>query len=119
MEEKVMVNDTLTAINGELSKFGGIIAETENKELKQTFKQLRNQCEMSQEELFEIARSKSYYIPAGQATQEEVQQVKSIFSQDSGMSGSISGSMSGSSSSSSLGSNSSSSSSGKKSKGFW
>lgn len=81
MEEKVMVNDTLNAINGELSKFGGIIAETENKELKQTFKQIRNQCEMSQEEIFEMARAKNYYIPAAQAKADEIQNVKSIFSQ--------------------------------------
>ena len=76
-----MVNDTLNAINGELSKFGGIIAETENKELKQTFKQIRNQCEMSQEEIFEMARAKNYYIPAAQAKADEIQNVKSIFSQ--------------------------------------
>ena len=51
MEEKTMVADTLTGINGELVRFGEMIAQTENKELKQTLKQFRNACEQSQEEL--------------------------------------------------------------------
>lgn len=85
MQEKVLVNDALQSINGELSKFGAIIAETDNMELKQTFKQIRNQCETSQEEIYQIARAKNYYVPAAQATPDEVQQVKSLFSQGSGM----------------------------------
>ena len=79
MDEKSMVADSLDSINAELSKFGNMIPQTENKELKQTLKQFRNACEMSQEELFQIARSKSYYIPAAKATQEEIAHVKSLF----------------------------------------
>lgn len=79
MQEKTMVSDSLAGINSELGKFGNMIPQTENKELKQTLKQIRNQCEMSQEELFEIARSKNYYVPAAKATEQEVQEVKSIF----------------------------------------
>ena len=59
-----MVADTLTGINGELVRFGEMIPQTENKELKQTLKQFRNACEQSQEELYQIAREKSYYVPA-------------------------------------------------------
>lgn len=79
MEEKTMVADTLTGINGEL-RFGEMIAQTENKELKQTLKQFRNACEQSQEELYQIAREKSYYVPAAKATQAEIDHVKSLFS---------------------------------------
>ncbi len=79
MEEKVMVVDSLESINSELSKFGNMIPQTDNKQLKQTLKQIRNQCEISQEELYELARSKSYYVPASKATQEEVDHVKSLF----------------------------------------
>ena len=61
MQEKTMVADTLTGINGELVRFGEMIPQTENKELKQTLKQFRNACEQSQEELYQIAREKSYY----------------------------------------------------------
>ena len=81
MQDKTMVNDTLTGINGELVRFGEMIPQTENKELKQTLKQFRSACEQSQEELYNIAREKSYYVPASKATDEEVQHVKSLFTQ--------------------------------------
>lgn len=74
MEEKAMVADALVGVNGELKMFGDMIPQTENKELKQ----IRNQCEMSQEKLYEAARAKSYYVPAAKATQAEIDHVKSI-----------------------------------------
>ncbi|MCI8639824.1 MAG: spore coat protein [Coprococcus sp.] len=83
MEEKTMVSDALVGVNGELKMFGEMIPQTENKELKQCLKQLRNQCEMSQEKLYEVAREKHYYVPAAKATKEEVDHVKSILSQPS------------------------------------
>ena len=79
MEEKVLVNDTLAGINGELTRYGGMIAQTENKELKQTLKQFRNACELSQEELYQMAREKAYYVPAAAATPEEVSHVRGLF----------------------------------------
>ena len=79
MQEKYMVTDSLASINAELGKFGDMIAQTDNKQLKQTLKTFRDNCEKSQEELYEMARSKSYYIPAEQATSQEIQKVKSIF----------------------------------------
>ncbi len=79
MQEKTMVADTLAGINGELERYGSMIAQTENKELKQTLKQMRNACEQSQEELYQIARERSYYVPAAKATEEEVAHVKSLF----------------------------------------
>ena len=79
MNEKTMVADTLTGINGELVRFGEMIAQTENTELKQTLKQFRNACEQSQEELYKLAREKSYYVPAAKATQQEIDHVKSLF----------------------------------------
>ncbi|MDE6185363.1 MAG: spore coat protein [Lachnospiraceae bacterium] len=83
MNEKTMVADTLTGINGELVRFGEMIAQTENQELKQTLKQFRNTCEQSQEELYKLAREKSYYVPASKATKEEVEHVKSLFKPES------------------------------------
>lgn len=58
-----------------------MIAQSENKELKQTLKQIRNACEQSQEELYQLARAKSYYVPASKATDEEVAHVKELFTQ--------------------------------------
>lgn len=83
LSEKTMVVDALTGVNGELTRFGEMIPQTENKELKQCLKQLRNECEMSQEKLYHIAREKSYYIPAEEASEQEIQHVKSILSQSS------------------------------------
>ena len=79
MDEKTMVSDTLVGINGELKMFGDMIPQTEEPKLKQILKDLRNKCEMSQEELYQIARAKQYYVPASKASAEEVQHVKSLF----------------------------------------
>lgn len=81
MNEKTMVADALVGINGELKMFGEMIPQTENKELKQCLKQIRNSSEMSQEKLYEVARQKSYYVPAAKATEQEVNHVKSILTQ--------------------------------------
>lgn len=79
MTEKTMVSDTLAGINAELTRFGEMIPQTDNKELKQTLKQFRNACESSQEQLYQIAREKSYYVPAAQATAQEIDHVKNLF----------------------------------------
>lgn len=80
LDDKTMVTDALMGINGDLKAFGDMIAQTETPELKSKLKQFRNQCEMSQEELYQIARSKAYYVPAAAATEDEKKHVKSLFS---------------------------------------
>ena len=81
MNEKTMVSDALVGVNGELKMFGDMIPQTENKELKQCLKQMRNECEMAQEKLYNLAREKSYYVPAAKATQQEIDHVKNILTQ--------------------------------------
>lgn len=83
MTDKTMVTDTLAGINGELVRYGEMIPQTENPQLKQALKQMRNQCEMSQEEIYQIARAKSYYVPSSWAKPEEVAHVRSVLSQPS------------------------------------
>ena len=78
LDEKTMVSDALAGVNGDLVRYGEMISQTENKELKQCLKQIRNQCEMSQEQLYQVAREKSYYVPAAKATQQEINHVKSV-----------------------------------------
>ena len=80
LDEKTMVADTLAGINGELVRYGEMIPQTENMQLKQVLKQFRNQCETSQEEIYQLAR-KQYYVPAAKATAEEIQHVRSVLSQ--------------------------------------
>lgn len=81
MQEKTMVSDTLWGENSRLQFLGQVIPQTENSQLKQTLKQIRNQCEMSQEEIYQIARNKQYYVPAAPAKEDEIQHVRSLFSQ--------------------------------------
>ena len=82
MDEKTMVTDTLTGINGELVEYANMIPQTENKELKQTLTQFRNACEKSQEEIYQLARDRSYHVPAPKATQKDVEHLRSLFAQD-------------------------------------
>ena len=51
--------------------------------MKQTLKQMRNKAETAQEQLYQLAREKSYYVPASKATQEEIAHVKSLFKPES------------------------------------
>lgn len=78
MNEKTMVSDALAGINGDLKLFSDIIPQTENKKLKQCLKQMRSQCELSQEKLCQAAREKKYDIPPAKATREEIRQVRSL-----------------------------------------
>ncbi|MGN1267556.1 MAG: spore coat protein [Dorea sp.] len=80
LDDKTMVSDALAGVNSELTRFGEMIPQTENKELKQCLKQIRNESEMSQEKLYQVAREKSYYVPAAKASKQEVDHVKSILS---------------------------------------
>ncbi|MBO5237635.1 MAG: spore coat protein [Lachnospiraceae bacterium] len=79
MEEKTMVADALEGINSELKKYADMIPQTENQELKQTLKQFRNAAEMSQEQIYTIARERQYYVPAAKATEDEVAHVRNLF----------------------------------------
>lgn len=83
MDEKTMVSDALTGINGELKMYEDFILQSENPQLKQTLKQMRNKTETAQEQLYQIAREKSYYVPASRATKEEIEHVKSLFTPES------------------------------------
>ncbi len=80
LDDKTMVSDALTGVNGGLTRYGEMIPQTENKQLKQCLKQIRNECEMSQEKLYQVAREKSYYVPAAKASQQEIDHVKSVLS---------------------------------------
>ncbi len=84
LNEKMLVADTLTGINGELIRYAEMIPQTEHKELKTTLKQFRNACEQSQEELYQIAREKAYYVPAQTADREDIDHVRSLFGKSCG-----------------------------------
>ena len=81
MDEKTMVNDTLSMLNSSLAGYANIIAQTDNINLRQTFQQIRNNDETSQYDLAKMAEQKGYYVPAAKAGITEVSQVKSMFVQ--------------------------------------
>ena len=83
MDEKTMVSDALVGINGELKAYAGYITQSENPQLKQTLKQMRNKAETAQEQLYQLAREKAYYVPASKAAEEEIAHVKSLFKPES------------------------------------
>lgn len=80
MEEKYMVNDILESTKSRLKDYQGTIIETANMELRQTIQNLRNAEESFQYELFKLAESKGYYVPAENAKPEEIQKVKNELS---------------------------------------
>ena len=111
IQEKQMVNDALNNINSGLTSYASMIAQTENQELRNTLKQMRDQAEKSQYDLYTIAKNLNYYTPAQQASQDEIMKVKSEVSGGSSSSGSSNMQSSGSSSSMSTSSSGMSSSS--------
>ena len=76
MDEKTMVNDILDSTKAELTTYQGVISEAENMQLRTTIQQIRNNCESFQYELFKVAQTKGYYKPAGNASQQQITQVK-------------------------------------------
>ena len=81
MNEKIMVNDILSDVKTGLTAYQTAITETENMLLRQTLQQLRNNDESFQYELFKIAQTKGYYIPAQKATVIEINTVKTELQQ--------------------------------------
>lgn len=76
MDEKTMVNDILSCSKSDLSNYQKAIVESENMELRQTLKQLRDNYESFQYELFKVANSKGYYVPDTVSSVQEIQAVK-------------------------------------------
>ena len=77
MDEKTMVNDILNNVKSSLNNYQMVIIDTENMGLRQTLQQIRNNDESFQYELYKIAESKGYHKPGTEATQTEIQIVKS------------------------------------------
>lgn len=79
MNDKEMVNDTLSMAKSSLTGYANIISECANPNLRSTIQQIRNSDEASQYELFKLAQTKGYYKPAAMANDNEVSQVKMEF----------------------------------------
>ncbi|MDP4093562.1 MAG: spore coat protein [Bacillota bacterium] len=80
MQDKVMVNDTLSMVKSSLTGYANAISECSNPNLRSAIQQIRNSCETSQYELYKLAQSKGFYQPATMADNKDVQEIKSLFS---------------------------------------
>ncbi|MBE6023997.1 MAG: spore coat protein [Cellulosilyticum sp.] len=81
MQEKEMISDYLAGLNASLSSYGSVISQCENSELRCAIQNIRDQDEARQYALFKVAKEKGYYIPAQQATPEEIALVNQQMSQ--------------------------------------
>ncbi|SHG39831.1 Coat F domain-containing protein [Thermosyntropha lipolytica DSM 11003] len=79
MKDKEMVNDILAMYNSSLTCYANYIAQTSNQQLRQTLQQIRNADEQFQYQLYQLAEKKGFYKPAGEASPQEIQQVKNQF----------------------------------------
>jgi len=77
MQDKDMVNDILSMINGSLVGYASAIAQSSNPQLRQTLQQIRNSDEQFQFQLAQKATQKGFYQPAQQADQTSIQQYRS------------------------------------------
>ena len=80
MQDRDMVNDILSMINGSLVGYANAIAQSSNPQLRQTLQQIRNSDEQFQFQLAQKATQKGFYQPAQQADQSSMQQYKSQLS---------------------------------------
>lgn len=76
LQDKTMVSDTLGMMKTSLTTYASAISECANPTLRAAFQQIRNSDEASHYELFKMAQAKGFYKPAQQASDNDVQQVK-------------------------------------------
>ena len=78
LQDKEMVNDILSMVNSSLTGYANVIAQTSNQQLRQTLQQIRNSDEQFQYQLCQMAEQKNYLQTSSTASQQDIQQVKSM-----------------------------------------
>lgn len=76
MQEKDMVLDALNTTKASLNAYGTAIIECDNKELRDTFKKMRDGGEKFQYDLYKLANSLGYYKTPTPADKKEVTKSK-------------------------------------------
>ena len=80
MSEKVAINDLLAGLNTMINMCTYTIQQANNKNFRDIVVQKRNKLENLQWEIYVIAKSKGYYVPAAPAGQADVEAVKTAIS---------------------------------------
>lgn len=76
MNEKQAVADTLSSTNAIINMLTYSVMQSNNKNLRDTFQNARNQMEALQWEIYLIAKQNGYYMPAAPAGQADIDAVK-------------------------------------------
>lgn len=76
MQEKDIVNDVLSSTKSGITNYSKAISECSNQNLRQTLKQIRDEDEKFQYQLYQVAEQKGYYKPAKRANQQDVDEVR-------------------------------------------
>ncbi len=80
LSDREMVNDVLSMVNGSLTTYASSISQSANQQLRQTLQQIRNSDEQFQYQLFQMASQRGFYKPASDASNQDIQTVKSQLS---------------------------------------
>lgn len=77
MRDQDMVNDILAGTKASINSYTTAITECSNQTLRSTLQTLRNEAEQFQYQIYQMAEQKGWYMPAPQANQNDIQQIKS------------------------------------------
>jgi len=80
MNEKQAVADTLMNCNQLINMLNYSVLQSNNKNLRDTFQNARNEMEDLQWEIYVIAKQNGYYVPAAPGGQADIDAVKQAVS---------------------------------------
>lgn len=80
MQDKDMVNDILAGTKASINSYTHAIMESSNQQLRNTLIQLRDEAEKMQYQIYQMAEQKGWYMAAPQASQADVNKIKSSLS---------------------------------------
>lgn len=80
MNEKDAVSDTLSSCKEIINTLTYSVMQSNNKNLRDTLQNFRDQMEALQWETYLVAKQKGYYVPAAPAGQADIDAVKTAVS---------------------------------------
>lgn len=94
MQDRDIYNDVLDGTKHSISCYTNAIVETSNQQLRSTWQTLRSEAEQAQYQIYQMAEQKGYYKAAPQASNQDLQTIKSSLTSALSSSNSSSGSSS-------------------------
>lgn len=79
MSEKDMISDALQRMNKELTSYAEMIAQSDDYDFRMVLRQIRNDTEKSQYELYTLAKNMAYFQPVQKASEDDINNVKASF----------------------------------------